>query len=98
MQLGCTRSELLDRISSRELTEWMAFAQLEPFGSEAYYLGHAIVAHVIANVNRGKGQREYKVGEFMPKFDDEPQSRRTDDAICANDDNAMGGEDVHSGG
>lgn len=29
---GMTVSELLDRVSSRELTEWMVYAELEPFG------------------------------------------------------------------
>ncbi|OGO12738.1 MAG: hypothetical protein A2Y53_04905 [Chloroflexi bacterium RBG_16_47_49] len=75
----------------------MAFAQLEPFGSDAYYLGHAIVAHVIANVNRGKGQPEYKVGEFMPKFEDEIQSADQMLQFARTMTMALGGED-HSGG
>lgn len=66
---------MLDRISSKELSEWNAYSKLEPFGSEAYYLGFAIVASVIANVNRSKGQSAYKAKDFMPKFEDtEPQS------------------------
>ena len=47
----------------------MAFAALEPFGSEANYIGHAITASTVANVNRGKGRRALKVDEFMPKFE-----------------------------
>ena len=60
--------ELLDRISGRELTEWMAFSQLEPFGSDAEYAGHAITAATIANVHGGKGQKAYTMDDFMPKF------------------------------
>ena len=65
-----TVSELLGRISSRELSEWMAFSQLEPFGAEAGFLGHAITASTVANVNRGKGQKAFEVSDFMPAFKD----------------------------
>jgi len=56
---------MLQRMDSQEITEWMAFSILEPFGSEAYYLGHAIVAQTVANVNRKKQE---KIDKFMPKF------------------------------
>jgi len=66
---------LLKRISSREITEWMAFGQLEPFGAEAGYLGHAITASTVANVNRAKGKKAYEVADFMPTLGrKEPQS------------------------
>jgi len=61
-------------VSSHELTEWMAFDTLEPFGSVADNLGHAITASTIANVNRGKNQKAYKVEDFMPKFTKSSQS------------------------
>jgi len=61
-----TRAELLNRMSSREITEWMAFGQLEPYGAEAFYLGFAIVAMTVANVNRPKDQKAYRVQDFMP--------------------------------
>lgn len=32
MALGRTRRELLASLTSQELTEWLAFARLEPFG------------------------------------------------------------------
>lgn len=62
-------AELLKRISSRELSEWIAFSQLEPFGSEAGYIGHAITASTVANVNRAKGQKAFEVSDFMPKLE-----------------------------
>ena len=61
-----TRTELLNRMSSREITEWMAFGQLEFFGAEAFYVGFAIVAMTVANVNREKGQKAYELSDFMP--------------------------------
>lgn len=44
----------------------MAFSQLEPFGSEAGYVGHAIIAATIANIYRGKGRKAYSIRDFMP--------------------------------
>jgi len=61
-----TVAELLDRVSGRELTEWMAFAQLEPFGSRANYVGHAVTASTIANIYRSKGQKAFELDDFIP--------------------------------
>lgn len=64
-----TVAEMLGRISSRELSEWMAFYELEPFGDERADLRSGIVASTIANVNRAKGGKEYSFRDFMPKFE-----------------------------
>jgi len=74
MALGMPRAEMLARMSSMEITEWVAFASLEPFGSETHYFGHAITASTIANRLRNKGERAYKAEEFMPKFEKKVQS------------------------
>ena len=60
-------------MSSAELTEWMAFSTLEPFGGDTQYLGSAIVASTVANVNRGKNQNEFKPLDFVPQFHREEQ-------------------------
>jgi hypothetical protein len=60
---------MLKRIPARMLLEWMAFYSLEPFGGDTAYLGHAITASTVANVNRGKGKKAFKVDDFMPKFE-----------------------------
>ena len=89
-----TRSELLRRISSRELSEWVEFYKLEPFGAEAGFIGHAITASTVANVNRPKGQRAYKADEFMPQFEKEPQSVEQQLQFAAMFTAAMGGQDL----
>lgn len=48
--------------------EWSVFYQLEPFGSEADFMGHAITAATVANANRPKGKAA-KVKDFMPRFE-----------------------------
>jgi hypothetical protein len=64
--LGCTVAELLERLDSYELTEWMAYEALEPFGEERADMRAGIIASTIANVNRGKGQKPFSPTDFMP--------------------------------
>lgn len=64
-------AELLQRCSSRELSEWYAFYQLEPFGFRAGLLGPAITSTVVANANRRKGARALAPDDFIPP---EPRS------------------------
>ena len=92
-----TRAELLDRISSQEISEWMAFSTLEPFGYEAEMLGHAVTASTVANVNVPKGKRQFKISEFIPKFEDEPQSAEQMMQFAQLMTVAMGGEDKRGG-
>jgi hypothetical protein len=60
--------ELLSRISSRELTEWMAYDTLEPFG---HAIDHRMMAQVVAaiyNVNRDpKKGKLLDADDFMLK-------------------------------
>lgn len=60
---------MLERIPSRLLTEWLAYAQVEPFGEERADLRAGIVAATVANVNRAKGTPAAKPTDFMPQFD-----------------------------
>ena len=77
---------MLESISGRQLAEWMAYARLEPFGEERADLRMAILAALIANVNRDpkKKSSPYEVSDFMPKFE-KPESISKEDAIMAID-------------
>jgi len=88
-------AELLDRISSAELTEWAAFYQLEPFGTEVDMLGHAITAATIANVNRGKGHKALSPKDFMPEFEKAGHVQSADEMLQFAEmmTAAMGGQD-----
>ncbi len=74
-----TVGELLSRISSRELSEWMAFFQMEPWGCEVDDWRFGMLASVIANVNRDpKRQRKpFRPQDFVPKRDAEPAEEQT---------------------
>ena len=73
----------------------MAFDQLEPFGRRAEYVGHALVASTIANVNRGKDQKAYEIEDFLPQYAEEKEDQTEEDmiAMAAMWTAAMGGED-----
>lgn len=55
-------------MDSEELTEWMQFYNLEPFGGDTAYIGHAIVAATVANTHRAKGKKAAKVEDYMPRW------------------------------
>jgi len=84
---------MLSRMSSKELMEWIAFFTLEPFGSEIDFMGHAITASTVANVNRPKGRKAYKPDDFMPKFEKKEQTVDEMIQIAQAMTIAMGGED-----
>jgi hypothetical protein len=70
---------LLDRIDSRELTEWEAYERVEgPVGiGRQDHLFAALMA-VIANGNRGRGQRAYTASDFMPKWETKAGAQEMD--------------------
>lgn len=62
--------QLLASVSSAELAEWRAYEQLAgPLGGARGDINAALVASVIASVNRGKGQRAPTIADFMPSWD-----------------------------
>jgi hypothetical protein len=64
-----TVRELLARIDGRELSEWMAYFNMEPWGTEVEDWRAGMVASVIANVNRDpkKRNKPYEAEDFIPK-------------------------------
>lgn len=64
--MGCTVAELKRRMSSLEFTQWVAFAQVEPFGND--YLRTASQMALLANVNRDskKQSSPFTAADFYP--------------------------------
>ena len=62
---------LLASLSSRQISEWMAYFSIEPFGEERADLRMATLAALIANINRDEKKRSspYTPDDFMPKFE-----------------------------
>lgn len=82
-----TVGELLGQISSRELSEWMVYYGMEPFGVERGDLQAGIVASTIANVHRDskKQKKPFEPQDFMPDFEAAGQKKqgRTMDQLLA---------------
>lgn len=82
-------------MSSLEFTEWIAYAKLEPFGERRADWRAAQIVAMLANVNRGKGQRAYEVKDFLLQFGrPEPQSWEHQLRIVEALNAAFGGEDL----
>lgn len=78
-----TVGDLLPRISSAELTEWMAFERIEgPIGPARGDVQAALVAMTVANVNRGK-RKPFKLNDFLPDWDRGGRSQTTEQMIAA---------------
>jgi len=69
-----TVRELLQRIDSRELTEWQIYFGMEPWGTEVDDWRAGMVASTIANVNRDpkKQKKPFEPKDFMPERVKEP--------------------------
>jgi hypothetical protein len=67
--MGIPIDELQGRVSSRRFAEYWAFHQVEPIGPEREDLRMAIVASVVANVNRNpkKRPKPYVPKDFMAR-------------------------------
>lgn len=79
-----TVAELLARVSSRELSEWMAYSQVEPWGEERADLRAGIVASTVANTARNakKRHKPFKPEEFMPTFERKTQTMEQQQEIA----------------
>lgn len=60
-----TVKELLERMDSRELTEWFVYYTLEPFGEERADVRQAIASCTMANLWT---KQRHKINDFMPVF------------------------------
>jgi len=59
---------MLEEMTSLQLSEWMAYNEIEPFGEEREDLRMGILASTMANINRSSGKKPYKPRDFMPVF------------------------------
>tara|TARA_R110002020_G_scaffold273792_1_gene488962 strand:+ start:8252 stop:8506 length:255 start_codon:yes stop_codon:yes gene_type:complete len=69
-----TVRELLQRIDSTELAEWIAYYGIEPFGQEREALHSGIIAATIANAHSSSKCKTYQPADFMPDFEAKEQS------------------------
>lgn len=58
---------MLSKMDSREISEWMAYYSMDPFGEVRADYRMAMLCCLTANINRGKGQPS-KISDYMPEF------------------------------
>ena len=75
-ELKMTVAELGDRMSSRELQEWIAYQSITGCldSRQRGDLGAGIVASTIANSNRSSNSKSYSPQDFMPYFEKPKQT------------------------
>lgn len=80
-----TVEEMLERMSSRELTEWRAYWEIEPWGEERADLRVGTLSAIVANVARGKGQRPFSPADFFyrPAAASRPRGPLSDEELLA---------------
>jgi hypothetical protein len=65
--LGRTVEELLETVSYTELTEWMAYYAIEPFGYDMENYRMGVIASTVMNANRSKNSdKVWSAKDFMP--------------------------------
>lgn len=71
LRLGKGNVNALARsLTAKQFIDWEFFEQLEPFGDLRADYHAAQIATMIANVNRGKDQKPYKIEDFLIKFEE----------------------------
>lgn len=88
-------------IDSREFTEWMAYATLQPFGDERADLRMALTDCLIANGLRALGGTTkgdpFKLEDFMPFIEKQPKRKEDLASKLRRINAALGGTEVVKG-
>lgn len=79
-----TVARLQAEMSSRELSEWMAFERLEgPLGSSRSDVQAAVIAATVANAARPKNAAPARVSDFMPDWDGQTRPAQSEEGMLA---------------
>ena len=83
---------MLSEISIRQLQEWRAYADLEPFDEERADIRAGTIVQAIRNTNRVRGQAPVKLTDCLLRFveDEAPQTEDTRARAMAEVKAAMG--------
>lgn len=83
LALGCFVSDIDERMPSSELTDWLAYYKLEPFGAERDNWHAAQIAAILVNQNRAKGAPVVPMTEFMYVDRDTTAATKTQNLLSA---------------
>jgi hypothetical protein len=75
-------SEMLERMSSRELTDWQGYYQSDPWGEQRADWRAGMICAVIANSFRDpKKGKTFKPEDFMPRIGKKKGGQTTEDQL-----------------
>lgn len=74
---------MLSKINGKQLLEWMAFSELEPFGPRREDERAGVIVKAIYDVNRKKGSKPAKLEDCTPMFGDVPKPKKSWQAMMA---------------
>ena len=79
-----TVEELKNRMTAREFKTWRHLIRAVPFDHERTAIGLAINSYLLANIHRGKGQREFRIKDFLVSGEIErPKKAQTAEEVMA---------------
>jgi len=58
---------MLAVLTSKQITEWIEYHAIEPWGEPAAWYRSGILASLIANIHRAKNAPPFTPADFMPK-------------------------------
>jgi hypothetical protein len=64
--MGMSVARMLEEFSSAELTDWMAYAQVEPFGGPVEDMRAGLAPALTVNMNRERGAEPISWMDFYP--------------------------------
>lgn len=74
-----TVAEMLQRMTSRELTEWQVYSNLEPWGEEREDLRSGMATSPLLNIQMGKKGKKSKPSDWIMDFVDAPEEQTDED-------------------
>jgi hypothetical protein len=69
--------EILETMDSDELTDWMAFARIEPLDGYRNDINFASLQSLLGNCNRGSSQKAFTIEDFLPDYFKENKPEQT---------------------
>ena len=93
LELGKTVAELEQQLGSGELTEWIAFDSIEPFGAARANWPSANLAAIVANYLRMKGKPLRNPKDFLWGAKDATKQRQTETTFSMMDSMAVDKKD-----
>lgn len=67
--MGVIHPDYLEsRLTTRQMTEWMIYGSLEPFGEHANWIRSAVAICTYVNSKKKKGSKRCEVKDFMPGY------------------------------